>query len=183
MKTCSNYKNPALHNEEFWENHLPGCEECRLGFEEATLFDGMPKVMKPSPAEENYFNGLPDRVLNQINQPKILHLKTSTFKILSVAASFIIIAGFMWMYLPSLSVTETDYTGLEVSGLLQNEALVAGTDDLFDIYSTDSKEIESALTGLTETYQYPVSEEQEPVLDETELESLYQEAESQRKGS
>ncbi|MBN8705741.1 MAG: hypothetical protein J0L62_07685 [Bacteroidetes bacterium] len=183
MKTCKEFENPTSRNKTFWDTHLSVCDICSTGFEEETALFQKPISLHTQPAEDVYFLNLPDRVLARVSKPKVFGMPINTFRNLSIAAAVVIAAGLTWFYLPSPSVTEPDYSDLEVSRILQDEALLTTTDELFDIYSTDSKEIESALMGLTETYQFPVSEEPEPVLDETELESIFQEAESQRKGS
>lgn len=183
MKTCKEFENPSSRNKAFWETHLSVCEFCRAGFEEDTSMFTKPISLHTQPADDLYFSKLPDRVLARVKKPKIFGLPVNTFRNLSIAAAVVIAAGLTWIYLPSTSLKEPDYSDLEVSRILQDEAILTTTDELFEIYSTDLKEIESALTGLTETYQFPVTEEQEPVLDETELESIFLEAESQRKGS
>lgn len=183
MKTCKEFENPSSRNKAFWETHLSDCESCRAGFEEDTSMFPKPISLHTQPAEDLYFSNLPDRVLARVSRPKVFGMPINTFRNLSIAAAVVIAAGLTWVYLPTTSITEPDYSDLVVSGILQEEALLSTTDELFDIYSTDTKEIESALMGLTETYQFPVSEEQEPVLDESELESIFKEAESQRKGS
>lgn len=183
MKTCKEFENPSSRNIAFWETHLASCKICLAGFEEETAIIPKPISLHSQPAEDHYFSTLPDRVLTRVGRQKDKGTPVNTIRNLSIAATIVIAAGFTWVYLPATSVKEPDYSDLQVSRILQDEAILTTTDELFEIYSTDSKEIESALTGLTEAYQFPVSEEQESVLDETELESIFLEAESHRKGS
>lgn len=155
MKTCEKYKNKKLDNDWF-EIHINECSICAESFKTETNLPGSnSEITVPA----NYFESLPDRVLNKIelgkkiSEPKIIWV-TST----AVAAVFLL--ALIFIISPSMKQTEIEKDLISMnSDELLGYQLPDNFQSVFDIYPIDEFDYQQVLSDIQVQDGFPADEE------------------------